>query len=154
MVSLLYYNKPSLVPQNDDINNLYNLPENKKLKPSFPTVFIAAGHTFGDPNKNPLGASQESLIMQKQGLGQPRWGGGPELLKATTTTHLSETQIRMLALAEVAEVSQTSKNVRTQNRQMHRHPMTPTLGIAAQSYSSAFSFHSSNFRWERIPCFP
>ena len=92
--------------------------------------------------------------MQKQGPGQPRWGGGPELLKATNTTHLSETRIRMLALAEVAEVSQTSKNVRTQNWQTHRHPTTPTLGIAAQSYSSAFSFHSSNFRWERIPCFP
>lgn len=45
----------------------------------------------------------------------------------------------MLALAEVAEVSRTSKNVRTQNWQKHRHPMTPTLGIAAQSYSSAFS---------------
>lgn len=71
-IIILCYNKPSLVPQNSDINNLYNLPENKKLKPRFLTVFIAAGHTCrGRPRREPLGASQEGLLPREQGPRTP-----------------------------------------------------------------------------------
>jgi hypothetical protein len=52
MVLLLYYNKPSLVSQKDDINNQSVQPTigfQKQMKTKTPNDFIAARHTSGDP---------------------------------------------------------------------------------------------------------
>ncbi|ELK03392.1 hypothetical protein PAL_GLEAN10003494 [Pteropus alecto] len=81
--------------------------------PNLNTLMTKARHTLGDPNKSPLGTSQELLILQK--------GGGPAPLEAANTMHLSETresnryrEERKLSAGsgELAEIPQTPQNAK------------------------------------------
>lgn len=65
-----------------------------KTEAKIPNSSLSSRAHFGDPNKNPLGASQELLILQKQGLRQPRQGGGPAPLEAANPTGLGEAHER------------------------------------------------------------